>query len=86
MTKPASPPRIIFLNRCIYPGQAPTGELLSSLAFALARRGFQVEVIAAGYATTIARRRSDREKSSMALESGACGRRNGADKILSVAV
>jgi glycosyltransferase involved in cell wall biosynthesis len=38
--------RIIFLNRYFYPDHAPTSELLSDLAFALARRGAQVTVIA----------------------------------------
>jgi colanic acid biosynthesis glycosyl transferase WcaI len=37
--------RIIFLNRYFFPDYAPTGELLSSLAFALVGRGFDVEVI-----------------------------------------
>jgi colanic acid biosynthesis glycosyl transferase WcaI len=37
--------RIIFLNRYFFPDYAPTGELLSSLAFALIRHGFDVEVI-----------------------------------------
>lgn len=37
--------RIIFLNRYFYPDHAPTGELLSDLAFALAKRGLGVTVI-----------------------------------------
>jgi colanic acid biosynthesis glycosyl transferase WcaI len=37
--------RVVFLNRYFYPDHAPTGDLLSSLAFALVRRGFDVEVI-----------------------------------------
>jgi colanic acid biosynthesis glycosyl transferase WcaI len=45
MTASGLPRRIILLNRYFYPDHAPTGELLSSLAFALARQGFQVEVI-----------------------------------------
>lgn len=38
--------RIIFLNRFFYPDHAATSELLSDLAFELARRGFQIKVIA----------------------------------------
>jgi len=50
--------RIIFINRFFYPDYAPTGELLSDLAFALARRGFNVAVITSrlsysGAATTL---------------------------------
>ena len=37
--------RVIFLNRFFYPDHAPTAELLSDLAFALAERGFDVSVI-----------------------------------------
>jgi hypothetical protein len=37
--------RVIFLNRFFYPDHAPTAELLSDLAFALAERGFAVSVI-----------------------------------------
>lgn len=37
--------RIIFLNRYFYPSQAPTGILLSDLAFALSKRGASVVVI-----------------------------------------
>ena len=39
---PSSPPgRIIFINRFFYPDHSATSELLSDLAFALARRGFR---------------------------------------------
>ena len=37
--------RILFLNRYFYPSQAPTGILLSDLAFALSKRGASVIVI-----------------------------------------
>jgi colanic acid biosynthesis glycosyl transferase WcaI len=37
--------RVIFLNRFFYPDHAPTAELLSDVAFALAERGFDVSVI-----------------------------------------
>ena len=37
--------RVIFLNRFFYPDHAPTAELLSDVAFALAERGFEVGVI-----------------------------------------
>ena len=37
--------RIIFLNRYFYPSQAPTGILLSDLAFTLRERGISVVVI-----------------------------------------
>src|SRR5215204_5775063 len=37
--------RIIFLNRFFYPDHAPTGELLSDLAFELATQGSRVTVI-----------------------------------------
>src|SRR5262245_47115563 len=36
---------IIFLNRFFYPDHSATAELLSDLAFTLARRGFRVKVI-----------------------------------------
>jgi hypothetical protein len=39
------PRRVIFLNRYFYPDHAATGELLSSLAFGLARRVLEVQVI-----------------------------------------
>jgi colanic acid biosynthesis glycosyl transferase WcaI len=45
MMPPNSQRRLILLNRFFYPDHAPTGELLSALAFALVRRGFNVEVI-----------------------------------------
>jgi colanic acid biosynthesis glycosyl transferase WcaI len=45
MTRLGSRRRIILLNRYFYPDYPPTGELLSSLAFALVPRGFCVEVI-----------------------------------------
>src|SRR6476660_804556 len=37
--------RVIFLNRFFYPDHAPTGELLSDLAFELAAQGCRVAVI-----------------------------------------
>ena len=37
--------RVVFLNRFFYPDHAPTAELLSDVAFALAERGFDVSVI-----------------------------------------
>src|SRR5215831_21392458 len=37
--------RVIFLNRFFYPDHAATSELLSDLAFELARRGLQIKVI-----------------------------------------
>jgi colanic acid biosynthesis glycosyl transferase WcaI len=37
--------RVIFINRFFYPDHSATSELLSDLAFALARRGFRVGVI-----------------------------------------
>ena len=40
-----SPRRVIFLNRFFYPDHAPTGELLSDLAFELAAQGCRVTVI-----------------------------------------
>src|SRR6185312_3205002 len=45
MTTLGSRRRIILINRYFYPDQAPTGELLSSLGFALVTQGFRVEVI-----------------------------------------
>jgi glycosyltransferase involved in cell wall biosynthesis len=41
----SSPRRIIFLNRFFYPDHAPTGELLSDLAFELSTQGYRVTVI-----------------------------------------
>ena len=38
-------PRIIFLNRYFYPDHSATSEMLSDLAFALSRRGFDITVI-----------------------------------------
>src|SRR5262249_52799523 len=37
--------RVIFLNRFFHPDHAATSELLSDLAFELARRGLQIKVI-----------------------------------------
>jgi colanic acid biosynthesis glycosyl transferase WcaI len=46
--------RVIFLNRFFYPDHAATSELLSDLAFELARRGLQIKVITSrlGYDNT----------------------------------
>ena len=44
----SSSSRVIFINRFFYPDHSATSELLSDLAFALARRGFRVTVIPAG--------------------------------------
>src|SRR5262249_54294820 len=51
----ASPSRrFIFLNRFFYPDHAATSELLSDLAFELARRGLRIKVITSrlGYDNT----------------------------------
>lgn len=42
------PPRVIFLNRVFWPNEAATSQLLTDLADALADRGWEVHVIAAG--------------------------------------
>ena len=42
---PSSSPRIIFINRFFYPDHSATSELVSDLAFTLAKRGFRVTVI-----------------------------------------
>ncbi len=39
------PPRIIFLNRFFHPDHSATSQMLSGLAFALARRGHQIAII-----------------------------------------
>jgi colanic acid biosynthesis glycosyl transferase WcaI len=44
MTRPAAR-RVLFLNRYFYPDHSATSELLSSLAFALAQQGFDIEII-----------------------------------------
>ena len=48
-----SPRRIVFVNRFFYPDEAATSRMLSDLAFALAARGFHVEVVTSrqSYAT-----------------------------------
>lgn len=43
-----SAPRVIFVNRVFWPNEAATSQLLTDLADALAARGWEVHVIAAG--------------------------------------
>jgi glycosyltransferase involved in cell wall biosynthesis len=38
-------PKIVFVNRYFYPDQSATSQLLTDLAFALARAGFEIQVI-----------------------------------------
>src|SRR5690606_29000430 len=40
-----SAPRVVFLNRFFYPDLSATSQMLSDLAFGLAERGFDVQVI-----------------------------------------
>jgi colanic acid biosynthesis glycosyl transferase WcaI len=66
MTTLGSRRRIILINRYFYPDYAPTGELLSSLAFALVPQGFRVEAIPS-------RLRYDQAKASLRPRETICG-------------
>jgi len=47
-----SPQRVVFINRFFYPDRSATSQILSDLAFALAKAGFVVTVITSQRATS----------------------------------
>ena len=78
--------RVIFLNRFFYPDHAPTSELLSDVAFALAERGFEVSVVTSQAEIRRSRMRNYlRERSCAASTLSECGHRGVADRVSSVA-
>ena len=70
--------RVIFLNRFFYPDHAPTAELLSDVAFALAERGFDVSVITSRQSYEKADAELPSRERSEASTSPGCGPRGAA--------
>ena len=78
--------RVIFLNRFFYPDHAPTAELLSDVAFALAERDFDVSVITSRQNYDKADAELPRRENVRGVDIAECGRQSRADRSSLVAV